>query len=305
MPTGPTSTSRKKFRRANVQWHAGAELSAVWAAYVVATGAACTDPKTEAVLIGPIADINNRFLSASIDVGVFWKNYVAQRMDDCDLSESATTALLAAGCHEMQLDQMANVVKKRLADARAAFSGRYPKLNEQLVLRGRPLRERWDTYGEGLLRGVERQIWNNSPPDDWWPTRTSGWLVQPLVGGDGHHDGSNEKFWIEAMLTDADPAVPEVLRVAWLVTQIAIEKHTRQRSSDTALLAAWQYASIPLVLAAAADVELVRGPELPIGRAMELWKFGDAAAADKLTRWWKEFTEAPTPLPVALRKLAV
>ncbi len=257
MPTTPNS-SRRGSRRSTIRWIAHPEFSAARAAYVVATGAPCNDPKTEALLIGPIADINDRLLSASIDVSAFWNDYVNQRFADSDLAEASTAALTKAGCNEMQLDQTAKIIKNRLGDARAAFLGRYPKLIEQLELRGRPLRERWDTYGEGLLREVERQIWNNSPPNDWWPTRTLACLVQPLVGGDGEYDSGSERFWIEAMLTDTDPAVPEVVRVAWLVTQIAIANHTRQRSGDTALLKPWQYASVPLVLAAAAEVELVR-----------------------------------------------
>ncbi|TWU46368.1 hypothetical protein Poly51_57640 [Rubripirellula tenax] len=301
----PSTSSRRRSRRAGVRWAVHPEWSATWAAYVVATGAPCIDPKTESLLIGPIADINDRLLSASIDVGSFWKHYAASRLNDGELEEATALALLAAGCGEMQLEQTVKIIKNRLIDARSAFQGRYPKLAEQLELRGRPLRERWDTYGEGLLREVERQIWNNSPPSDWWPTRTSGWLVQPLVGGSGDSDEANERFWIEAMLTDADPLVPEVVRVAWLVTRIAIGNHNRQRSGETSLMVPWQLASVPLVLSAAAEVELVRGDTLPIARAMELWKFGDPAVAERLTLWWNEFVSTKTPLPVALKKLAV
>lgn len=305
----PAKSNAKSSRRATVRWSAASEFSAAWATFVVATSAPCTDPKTEALLITPVADINSRLLSASIDVSKFWNHYLDERLADEDLSNAATSALLAAGCNEMQLDQTAKTIANRLTDARAAFFGRYPKLSEQLDLRGRPLRERWDTYGEGLLRGVERQIWNNSPPEDWWTTRTIGWLTQPIVGGQGgigvDGDSSPGRFWVEAMLTDADPAVPEVLRVAWLMTSLAIENHTRGRSTDTGLMLPWQYASVPLVLAAAADVELVGGPELPIERAMAMWKFGDAATATKVAAWWRDFTANPQPLPVALRKLAV
>ncbi len=305
MPAVSSSSSRRGSRRANIRWFAHPEFSAALAAYFVATGAPCTDAKLEAMLIGPLADINSRLMSASIDVGGFWRHYVAGRFGDLDIGEATAPALSLAGCNEMQLDQTAKIVKNRLGDARAAFMGRFPKLGEQLELRGRPLRERWDTYGEGLLREVEKQIWNNSPPADWWPTRTHGWLLQPMLGGAGDHDGSAERFWMEAMLTDVDPGVPEVLRVAWLVTQIAIDNHTRQRSGDTALRMPWRYASVPLVLSAAAEVELVRGDRLPIEKAMELWRFGDPATAAKVAAWWGDYKKSPAPLPIALRKLVV
>lgn len=290
-------------RRSAVQWLAQPELSAVHATYVVATGAPCTDPKTEGLLVGPVTEVNNRLLSASLDVGRFWKSYLQERIELADPTQACVTALVDAGCGEMQVDQTAGAIKNRLHEARTLFLSRFPKISEQLDLRARPLRERWETLGEGLLRDVERQIWNNSPPDDFWPAKTTGWLVQPIRGGDGDCDSQNDRFWIEAMLTDADPGVPEVVRVAWLMTKLAIENHTRHRSSDTALVAPWQYASVPLVLSAAAEVELLRGDELPIARAMELWHFGDAKTAARVEAWWKDFKANPTPLPVALRKL--
>ncbi len=307
MPSASNRTA-KTTRRAAVRWTAATEFIAAQAAYVVATSMPCTDPKTEALLIGSVADINNRLLSASIDVAKFWNEYLDGRLSDQDLSPAVTSSLLVAGCNEMQLEQTAKTVARRLTDARAAFFGRYPKLSEQLELRGRPLRERWDTYGEGLLRGVERQIWNNSPPEDWWTGRTVGLLTQPLVGGFGGI-GDNEslphRFWIEAMLTDADPAVPEVLRIAWLMTSLAIENHTQGRSTGTSTVLPWHYASVPLVLAAAADVELVAADDLPIERAMGLWKFGDQTAAKKVAAWWKDFSAQPEALPVALKKLVL
>ena len=55
--------------RVEVAWNVAGELSAAHAAYVVATGAKCTDPKTESLLIDPVAQINTRLVNESIDVG--------------------------------------------------------------------------------------------------------------------------------------------------------------------------------------------------------------------------------------------
>jgi hypothetical protein len=153
------------------------------------------------------------------------------------------------------------------------------------------------------LREVGNQIWKDSPPELWWRPRITALTVQPIRGGDGGYDAESGKLWIEAMLTDADPAVPEVLRLVWLITRMAIETHIRDRSGDQSLARPWSLVSVPLVLTAAASLELVNEAHLPIKRAMELWQFGDASVAEKLADWWRHFTRSPTPLPRALRVL--
>lgn len=288
-------------QKVNIRWSADVELSAAHAAYVVARGLPCTDPKTEQLLVGPVTEINNRLLSASIDVAAFWQRYVLETLNDSELSRACMLSLLTAGCSELQVEQTSKAVANRLGDARRAFFQRFPKLSQQLELRARPLRDRWDTFGPGLLREVERQVWASSPPDDWWPPRLSVALVQPVRGGDGGYDPDGAKIWIEAMLTDVDPKVPEVLRIAWLITRMAIEIHTRERSADQPLARPWTLVSVPLVLTAAANLELTSRDGLPVRRAMELWQKSDVDVAETLSEWWSHWTDAA--LPVALKEL--
>lgn len=289
-------------KRVNLRWVAAPELSAAHATCMVATGAPCADPKLEQLLAEPVADINNRLLSASIEMGSFWKQYRSQILAGSDISPACTRALMAGGCSELQMDQLTKAVTRQLSEARRAFQAKYPKLAEQLDLRARPLRDRWGTVGPGLLREVERQIWANSPPDDWWMPRVLTLMVQPVRGGDGDFDSQHAKFWMEAMLTDTDPSVPEILRIVWLITRMAIDQHTRDRSADQSLAHPWALVSVPLVLTAAVELEMV-SRDLPIRRAMELWNFGDAAVAEILHQWWLQHTANPIPLPVALRQL--
>ena len=290
-------------KSAKIRWVADPELSAGHAAYVVATGAPCTDSKTEQLLVGPVTDINNRLLSSSIDVAIFWQHYLAGLLSGAEISEACAAALILGGCSELQVEQTGKAISNRLSDARQAYTGRFPKLGEQLELRARPLREKWEAVGPGLLRDVERQVWDNSPPSGWWTSRLTVQLVQPMRGGDGGYAADDGKLWIEAMLTDVDPGVPEVLRVAWLITRIAIESHTRKKTGELALGNAWSMVPVPLVLTAAANLDLIRPNPLPIKRAMELWQRSDASTAETLAKWWNGFRQSPTPLPVALQQL--
>jgi hypothetical protein len=128
-------------------------------------------------------------------------------------------------------------------------------------------------------------------------------MVQPMRGGDGGYDLERSKLWMEAVLADVDPEVPEILRMVWLITRMAIEAYVRDKSTDQSLATPWSLVSVPLVLSAGRELELIRAEELPICRAMELWRFGDVAAAETLSQWWNLFQSSNQPLPAALKVL--
>mgnify|MGYP001812900974 FL=1 len=285
-----------------IRWVASVELSVAHAAFVVATAARCSDSKTEQLLVPPVTDINNRLLSASLDIGVFWEQYLMEVLRETDMQQACSIALMWSGCSEMQVETTSKAITSRLSDSRLAFLQRFPKLAEQLQLRAGPLRDRWETFGPGLLGQVGGKIWGE-PPNDWWPPTIDALMVQPMRGGDGGYDAERHRLWMEAVLTDVDSEVPEVLRMAWLITRIAIEEYIRQKSSDQSLATPWSLVSIPLVLAAGAELELIRSDPLPIRRAMELWQIGDDATAKTLSSWWEEFEQTSTPLPAALKVL--
>ncbi len=286
-----------------VKWKVHPRLSAIHAAYAVATSERCSDSKTESALAPAVTDINQRLLSASLDIGTFWRRLIVEAADDRDDQAACEIALAAAGCSELQLDSTSAVILNRVRDCRTVMTNRFPKLAEQLELRGRPLIERFDAYGPGLLRAVADFVWDKSPPKDWWPARLDGLLVQPILGGDGGTDPDSSRFWIEAMLTDADPAVPEVLRVVYLITDAAVSRHTRGMSGEHSTALPWVLAAVPIVLKVAAELELVRSEPLPIEVACRLWRVGDSSTAATLASWWTDFCQAPAPLPVALKTL--
>ncbi len=286
-----------------VRWVTHPELSIVHAAYTVATGARCVDPKTEQLLVKPVTGINTRLISSSIDVGEFWHRYRSEFVDHDGGNRACSSALLAAGCSELQIEQTSKAISSLLSECRLSVDRRFPKLSEQLELRARPLKERWGMAGPGLLRDVQQQIWKDSPPEDWWPTRIDGLLVQPMRGGDGGFESASQRFWIEAMLTDVDRSVPEVLRVAWLITRLAMDAHLRGKAADRSLSRAWSLASVPLLLSAGVRLDLIDAPSLPISAAIDLWNMGDSSVSSKLEFWWQSIQGTETPLPVCVSEL--
>ncbi|MCG8651604.1 MAG: hypothetical protein MI861_17310, partial [Pirellulales bacterium] len=269
----------------------------------VATGASCVDAKTEQLLVEHVAGINTRLISASMDVREFWHRYRGEIADHDDHGRACAAALLAAGCSEFQIEQTSKAISSLLSDCRIAFQHRFPKLAEQLQLRARPLQERWETFGPGLLGDVQKQIWRDAPPSNWWPSRAKGLLIQPIRGGDGGVLPETNKFWIEAVLTDVDPMVTEVLRVAWLVTRLAVASHFNEIDGGPNLVSAWTLASVALVLQAGLELELVRTTDLPIVNAVRHWRLSDEAVGEKLHAWWQQTRQAQTPLPMALQEL--
>ena len=104
-------------------------------------------------------------------------------------------------------------------------------------------------------------------------------------------------------MTDADPDVPELLRIVYLLTRMAQEIHTAEM--DSTLARAWVLAMVPVVLAAGLELDQLRGPDLPIARALSLWLAADdQGAAQRVSSWWQQTESADTSLPVAIQDLA-
>lgn len=286
-----------------VKWKPQSRLSAVHAAYAVASGRPCADRKTEEALAPAVTEINQRLLSASLDVHAFWQRLMVEAAEDREDRSAIEIALVAAGCSELQLESIASAIHSHLRECRTVVQERFPKLAEQLVLRGRPLIERFDAYGPGLLRGVTDYVWDNCPPKDWWPPKYEGLLLQPILGGAGDYDAERERFWVEAILADVEPEVPEVLRVVYLITMATMGRHTRSKSGDSSHSIPWSLGLVPIVLKIGAGVGLVPGGELPVSLACRLWQVGDASTSREVAQWWRGFESDRQPLPVALKGL--
>lgn len=291
-----------------IRWTPSPKLSEIHVAQTVAMGRELTDRKTEQALVAPATQINQRLLSASIDVGEFWQRLFIETAFDADNPRACEIALVAAGCSVLQVEQTAKAIGSRLGECRLALHRRYPKLAEQLELRSQPLNQRWAMIGPGMLAGITKQIWGGEAPKEWWPPRIEGLMVQPIRGGAGGYDIDTTQFWMEAMLTDVDSAVPEVLRVAWLVTRVATETHTRLTTSGESSSLPWGIGTVPLILSVAADLDLLTTRALPIARAIEIWHLGDDSAGRIAQQWWDQWQSSKStgnisPLPVALTEL--
>lgn len=215
------------------------------------------------------------------------------------LVEMVATKLWGRG----SLDEtVRNLLAGAVADLEAAVLRSRPKLAEELAVRGRPLREQWEGRGPGLLRQMARLT-----EELLLPEQATVVLVAPIVGGHGRAHLLNNRVTFEAVLTHPQPELPETLRLAWLLGQLNLDipifgEHIHaSRLGRTGSLAV-----LPLVLAAAEEVELAQLDATTLRLALECWHLPSNLPADfdeQLLRWWHTYAEGSKSWTVALTAL--
>lgn len=166
------------------------------------------------------------------------------------------------------------------------FAAAQPKLLEELRLRTGPLRELWEARGPGLLAGVGRR----TDPALIVESATIA-LVPPLSGtGGGEAYAPTNVVRFEAVLANPIGRLPETVRLAWLLSQLATDQLEfllpLKTGSARELVAA---AMLPAVLDGAADLELVADDPTLLELAAEAWNVDVLAAPGRvelLRTWW-------------------
>lgn len=295
-----------------LRWTPGDRLSPIHAARCFAIGIRGVDESIWRGIAGPMADLISRLAGADIDPAIFWPRLVcASAAGDSDL-DACRVALNAAGCSVLSVDATAGALATQLSDVRLVYQERYPKLGEQLVLRGRPIREQWDGYGAGLLKRIGKLT-----HPSFLPKAVNAILLSPYRGGDGGLDASASRVWIEAVLTNPVPEIPEVLRLVWQVTQVGLieglttgpeDSHGDPWVPHSRLPRVAAIAMMPLTLEAASYLEMISTPpdQLPLlfAKAAQAWRIPvDDATLDTIENWWRQFQDLQTPPPVTLKAL--
>jgi len=319
-------------RHLKLNWIAATTLSllrAVEAAGRTSTRTSLKSPEHVATMRDQAARITDRLVSASVVEADFWDHLVDEVVscgnDPPLTSPLCEVALLRAGHSQLQSDQTAAAIFRSLETCRRVFRSDSPRLAEQLGLRYAPLKQAYEAYGPGMLRSIGNQIWNGSPPRDWWPRRATVHAVQPIMTGAAGRSTGQASVWIEAVLTDISPEVPEWLRLVQQLTEMAVETHTRthashfgedpskpSNSSSTEL--PWSLGIVPLILDQAADRGLTSASPMPLATALRLWRApGERSLnpdrfigplSDVLETWWVDVGSQATAFPIALKQLS-
>ncbi|TWU10239.1 hypothetical protein Poly21_52100 [Allorhodopirellula heiligendammensis] len=296
------------------------------------------DPVASRAFVKESQQMTDRLISTAVDENLFWEQLSDELVSagsDAPLTPAlCEIALLRSGHSQLQSEQTAAAIHRSLDSCRRLLAGDQPRLADQLRLRYAPLKQTYEAYGPGLLRLIGNQIWSGDPPTNWWPNRVTVHAVQPLQTGAAGRSTYQSSVWIEAVLTDISPEVPEWLRLVYQLTQMAIDSHTRTHALSggevknlgelkTPTELPWSLGIIPLIFDRASEAGMIAAPTLPIATAIDLgWTLEDAVAtqlprtlggagegnpddlSSVLQRWWCDVGRTSHAFPIALKDLS-
>ena len=199
-------------------------------------------------------------------------------------------------------------IEGALAGGEGALSAALPRLEKELSLRAGPIQMQWDARGPGFVRAVERLV--GAPAATSTETcRINVALVYPVCGGFGASYPAQRVVYWEALLTDVEPRLPELLRLGWLVTQqlLAAQLADSGAAVDNNSSRVVSLAAAAVALTAGEYVELARDDRATLELALKTWRPSQAAGpatAAIVSDWWSAVREQPELAATALADLA-
>jgi hypothetical protein len=252
-------------------------------------------------LTAPAERLQAALLEERVPFERFWSHVVPLAADIGAIRELTELCLTKTVGSQEAAPRMRRF-RDLLADLKDAFSAALPRLNEDLASRIEPLRSRWNYEGDGLLG----RIANWTEPGILVETAAVV-LVYPALGGGGVAHLPYNLGHIEAVLVDPMAELPEVVRLAWLLSMLNLDLPRYSEGIPPSRLATVAgLAMIPITLAAAAEVQLARCDEESIGLAVQAWNGSlDNAQAQTATllQWWETYRTMRPAWPTALHAL--
>src|SRR5690606_13903802 len=129
--------------------------------------------------------------------------------------ELAKVALTKTVGRNRATDELLSKLAGAFGELQRAFDSAVPDAIDQIELRSAPLRELWDARGGGLLAGIGRLT-----EPELIVQQADVLLLKPALGGAGSAHLPYNSVSIEAVLTNPQAALPETLRLAWLLAQL-------------------------------------------------------------------------------------
>ncbi|RCS47683.1 hypothetical protein DTL42_14285 [Bremerella cremea] len=239
---------------------------------------------------------------AGIAPKLFWRHALPLSAQLSGKTELASAVLRKTRGLEMSESSYVTTIGGALADLANAYQAAVPKAAHELSLRRRPIQEAWEARGPGLIYFLNRVL-----PEDFIPELATVILVLPVSAGRGTAHLNYNSLRLEAVLYDPNPQLPEVARLGWLISQLNIDlpKYSELIEPSRVPLVA-RLATLPAILYAAEEVELIRPGTVTLADALQLWQVahaGHEALAEIVQRWWQTQETQQVAWPVALAGL--
>ncbi|MEY4568452.1 MAG: hypothetical protein RLY14_3422, partial [Planctomycetota bacterium] len=196
-------------------WKPSVSSSALHAAEIVASGRSLLNKQLHSALENIAPAVQEIASSSLIGSDRFWDWLIGLSCEHENNIQLAERVIAKAYSGNSRTGDAVSRLAKQIAAAEEALLDSIPRVKEEIPLRIRPLQELWDSYGAGLLIEIGRLA------DPSFLVKEALIIpVLPVVGGHGGVLLQSNRIWIEAVLTNPNPTLPEVVRLAWLLSQL-------------------------------------------------------------------------------------
>jgi hypothetical protein len=284
-----------------LRWLTSVPVSCFHATAALLRKQTLADPLVCAAVAAPAERLQAALLEERVPPERFWSHVVPLAADIGTVRELAEVTLTKTVGRNEAAPRVGRF-RDLLAELKDAFAAALPQLGEEWTTGAESLRQRWDYQGPGLLGRVVQ--WTE--PGILVDAATVVLVYPALRGGGAAHLPYN-LLHIESQTTDPVAELPEVVRLAWLLSQLNLDLPRYSegvRPSRLATVAG--LAMIPVTLAAAAEVQLARCDAEAIGLALRSWlaPLSEAGAwTDTLTQWWETYCALRPAWATALQAL--
>jgi len=244
--------------------------------------------------------------AAPFDTARFWSLLIGHSATIVSNLELAQVVVRKAAVR-IDNNSAASQLAGFISDIEAAYNQLFPKFQEQVPLRARPIQEHWLGFGSGLLAHLGRLT-----QKDLLVPEARVVLLQPILGGAGYAHIDQNLVRLEAVLTNPLVELPEVVRLAWLLSQLHLDLPVHSESIGANLLARIApLAMLPPILAAAEVMELGRCDEAVVELAIEHWHIPVPKDRDVHSKivpvmmdWWETYLQTRPNWQTAMQAFA-
>jgi hypothetical protein len=285
-----------------LSWKPSSSSSALHAAELVAHGHSLIDSELQARLATTADALEDMGQRSIVGKERFWDWLIGlscEYENDIQLAERVVAKTHGtAGIRRDLSTRLADLIN----DAEKALAELYPKVEEELPLRLKPMQELWSTFGPGILLQAGKKT------DPALIVKEATIIpVYPMAGGHGGVLLQSNRCWIEAVLTNSNPSLPEVVRLAWLLSQLEADLPIHGELVNSGRLP-WisSLAMLPPVLLAAQELEIAQFSEDQLLLAIERWWIPNPtehSLVDTLLSWWDTYSNERPPWRIALTAL--
>jgi hypothetical protein len=287
----------------DLHWLASPSVSCLHAALTLVRGQTLADPALADALAEPVAGLQTALDKDYVPAEALFAHLLPLAAGG-SVHEAAETALVKT-LGRAEAAPRVSRLRAALAGLIHACASALPELEKTLPVRMVTLRQTWNYHGAGLLAGLQ----NCTEPGILVEEATAV-VVHPALGGGGEAYPPYNAACIEAVAQDPVALLPEVLRLAWLLSLLNLDlpRYSEQVPAERLPLLAG-LAMLPPILASAETAGLAGCDEPTVALAIESWLRWLPAGADSshwpgiINEWWSVYCNLRSPWPAALQAL--